>query len=60
MPCYQCLHLKGTSTFSHTQNDILTSVMSVIGYIHTLVEAAILTAVYDLCIVLQIFLYQIS
>ena len=36
-----------------------TAVMSVIGYIHPLVDAASLTAVFDLCITLHIFLCQL-
>ena len=43
------------TTFSHTQQDVLTSVMSDINYIYPLVEAAILTTMYDLCIALCIF-----
>ena len=41
-------------------HDVLTSVTSVIGYIHPLVEATILTAVYDVHSTLCIFLCQIS
>ena len=42
-----------TQTFSHSQHDELTSV---IGYIHPLVGAAILTTVYDL----RIFNYHVT
>ena len=52
--------LKTDCLLSYTQSDVLTSVMSVIGYIHHLLKAAILTAVYDLFISLRIFLCQVS
>ena len=40
--------------------DVLTSVTSFIGYIYPLIDAAILTAIYNLCIPLHILLCQIS
>ena len=39
--------------FSHIQSDVLTSVTSVIGYIYSVIEAAILIAVYEMCIALK-------